>query len=170
MIEICLAREMGLSTRASSSGPDSVWSSDEVQEGFAVPTLIALNRVPARHFWIVAEDYADVIVKTSCVLRLSATEFCLPLLLPPKPVSIVADTLPEQEIGNPDIEQPFAKQARLFSTTPPVVSVWPPTFIMDQLSIIRDFVGCMDNDVEFPETEKEVRGYLRAKSVNARRE
>lgn len=50
-------------------------------------------------------------------------DFPFPLLLSAKSVSLVAETLPDVEVKKPEVEKPFEKQARSFSTTHPVASV-----------------------------------------------
>lgn len=45
-----------------------------------------------------------------------------------------------------------------------------PNITTDRLSIIRDLVGRVGIDVQFAETEDEIRGYLKAKLKDLRRE
>lgn len=89
----------------------------------------------------------DNVAEAPCVLRLPATEFLLPLLLPTEAVSIAADTLPEEEVEEPEFEEASAKRARWSCTTRPVASVSQSICITDGLSIIRDFVEHVGVDV-----------------------
>lgn len=68
----------------------------------------------------------------------------------------MTDTLPEAEVEKAEVEQPSTERAHVSNT--------------DRLSAIRNFMRPMDANVEVAETEKEIRGYLRAKLENARRE
>lgn len=91
------------------------------------------------------------------MICLPATEFSLPLLLPCKPISIVADILPEVEVKEPEVEEPSATRAGSFGTTQPAASVSQSISKTDRLSILRDFVGHMGVEVQFAKTEDEIR-------------
>lgn len=101
--------------------------------------------------------------------RLLATEFSLLLLLPPRPLSIVADTRPEVEVEELEEGELSAKRARLSSTTKPVALVSQSISTFDRLSNRRDFVRRVRVEVEFLKTEEKIRVYLRAKLVNVYR-
>lgn len=79
--EICNARKMGSSTGASSSRLDLACSSNEVQENTTIQSLNILVWILARLSCIAAEGLTETIVKSPCVIRLSAREHSLPLLL-----------------------------------------------------------------------------------------
>lgn len=64
--------------------------------------LNTLARVSAYQFWIVTDDHTEHIVEAPRVMRLSATEFSLPLLQPSKSVSVVADTWSDAEVEKPE--------------------------------------------------------------------
>lgn len=162
-----------MSTRASSSRLDSAHSSDEIQKVSAIPSSNTLARFLARLSWIVTEDHTYNIVEAPSIVRLTAAQFSLLLLLPWKLGSIVAHILPEAKVEEPEVEEPevqelAGKRTRSTSTSHPVASVSLSISITDWLSLIRDFVGRMGVKVEFAETEAEIRGYLQAKLENAR--
>lgn len=115
-------------------------SSDEVQRDRAVSTSNALARVSKVRCWIVTLNSPDNIVKALRMLHISATAVSLPLLLPSKSVFLMADTLTEVVVEEPEIEKSFARRARLSSTTHPVASVFQWISNRNRLSIIRHFV------------------------------
>lgn len=162
LTEVCSVRGMKLLTRPSSR-PDSECSSDEVQEFLVVSTSNSLTRVSTCQSWIVAEDHTNNIKEASLVICLPGTKFSFPQLLPPKPVSVVTDTLLEVEAEDSEAEKPSAKRAWSSSTTRPIASVSQSIYNTDRLSIIRDYLGCICVDVQFEEAKDEIRSYLRAK-------
>lgn len=169
--EICSAQKMKLSPQQLSSRPAFAvlaCSSDKMQEVDAVLTLNFLPRVSARQSWIVTEDSTDNIVKTPRVVRLPATDFVFPLLSLCKPVFFVADTLFEEKMKEPEVDELSAKWARSSSTTHLIASVPQSISHKDSLSIISVFVRRMGIDVQFTKTEDEIQGYKRAKSEIAR--
>lgn len=108
--EICLTRGMNLSTRPSSLRLTLACSSDEVQGGPAVSTLNSSGRASARQSRIGNEDHTNDILETPCVIRFPATEFLLPLLIPSKPVSIVADIALVVKVKELKVEEPPARR------------------------------------------------------------
>lgn len=106
---IWLAQKMKFSTQSSFSHPESACSLDEVQEVTAVPTSNRKAQVLARQSKNVTKDHTNNIVEAPRVIRLPATKFSLHLLLPSNRIFIVADTLPEEEFGEPEIEKPSVK-------------------------------------------------------------
>lgn len=81
----------------------NVCSSDEVQKILVVPALNSLAWAPADQCWIVAEDSTDNGVEVLRVIRLSATDFSITLLLSAKPVYILADTFLEVKAEEPEV-------------------------------------------------------------------
>lgn len=106
--EIGLDEEMKLSTRPSSLRPDLACSFDEVREVSVIPTSNSFAQILALQSWAVSEYHMDDFVKVSRVILLCATELSLPLLLPSKPVLIVAATLRKGEVKESEIKEPSA--------------------------------------------------------------
>lgn len=107
---------MSLSSRPSFLCPNSAYDSDEVQEICAVSASNSLARFATWQSRIVAKDHTDIIVEAPRVLRPSTTKLSLRLLLPSRPVSIGADTMPETEAKERKVEESSPKQARSYST------------------------------------------------------
>lgn len=104
------------------------------------------------------------------VVRLPTTELSLPHLLPSRTFSIVPDIRPEVKVEKSEVEETFATQARLSSTTHPDASASQSNANLDRLSIIRDYAKRVGLDVKSAETEEKLRGYLQANLENAHRE
>lgn len=92
--KIVSAQEMKMPTRPSSLRLDLACSTNEVEEFSSDSALITLAWVLVCQSWIVTEDHTDDVVEAQCVTILSVTKFSVLLLLPPKPDSILSDSLP----------------------------------------------------------------------------
>lgn len=147
----------------------SACSTDAVQKVLAVPPLNALARGSIRQSCIKTGDSKNSVVEASRMIRLATINFSLQLLLPSKFVSLVAGILPEVEVEEPKIEEPFAKRARSCSTAHPVALVSYSTLSTDRLLVISNYVGHMVVAIQLAGTEEKVRGYMYAKLKKIRR-
>lgn len=111
-----------------------------------------LVRVSAVQSWIVSKNHTDVVVEALYVQRLSATDLVILLVIPSKPGFIVADTLPENKVEKPMVEESLGKQRCPSSATHLVAAVSQSIFNTDRLSAIRKSVRRMRVEVDFAET------------------
>lgn len=167
----CQARP---SIQPSHSRQKSAMSARLSDEVFKVPvtgaTSNTLVRISARSFWGMSECDEDLFVETPQVICLPAVESSFLLLFTDKPTSIVVDASPDVEVEGPDVGEPSPKRFRSCSTTHPIASMSQSISTMDRFSINLDFVERVGIDVQFVETEEEIRVYLQAKKENTRRE
>lgn len=120
-------------------------------------------RILARRFWAVSECDEDQFVEAPQVNCLSAAESSLLLLLTHNSTSLFVDAFPEVQVEEPGVYGSSAKRVCSCSTAHPIALMSQWISAPDRLSIIRDFVERVRNDVYFADTGDEIRGYLWAK-------
>lgn len=148
----------------------STRSSDKVREVFVVQHSNVPTRVSARRSGVVLDENQDDVVDSFRVIRLTTEEVFLPHLLPIGLVSLAEDPVPEVKAEKPEVNKPSVKRARSSNTKCPVPSVLELISNTNCLSIICLFVEWAGVDVQLAETEEKIKGYLRVKLENVRRE
>lgn len=117
-----------------------------------------------------AKENQDIFVEAPQVICLPAAEFSLLFFLPYKTVSLVLVPMPKEEVEDLVVEESSMKRARSFTAMCLVASISQSISTTDRLLIILKLLRHVGTDLQFAQTEHEIRGYVQAKVENARRE